>query len=55
MAEDVFSRVFPNDLVDESAEDLRNDITEKPPMKKSKTEELNKILCQTENQHFDYL
>ena len=55
MVEDVFSRVFPNDLVDERAEDLRNDITEKPPMKKSKTEELNKILCQTENQHFDYL
>ena len=23
-------------------------------MKKSKTEELNDILCQTENQHFDH-
>ena len=50
-----YTRLFPNDLIDESAEDLRNDITEEPLRKESKTEELNDILCQTENQYFDHL
>ena len=36
VAKDVFSRLFPNDLIDESAEDLRNDVTEEPPMKSLK-------------------
>ena len=34
-----------------SAEDVEHDITEEPPMKKSKAEELNDILRQPEDQH----
>ena len=48
-----FSRFFLNCSTNESAEDLEHDITEKPPMKKSKAEELNDILCQPEDQHLD--
>lgn len=53
VARDVFSRLFPNGSIDESAEDLKHFITGEPPMKKSKEEELNDILCQTEDQHLD--
>jgi len=53
VARNVFSRFFPNGPIDESAEDLEHDITEEPPMKKSKAEELNDILCQPEDQHLD--
>ena len=52
VAKDVFSQLFPCELIDESAENLENDITEEPSTKKSKTEELNDILCQPEDQHF---
>jgi len=53
VARDVSSRLFPKGPIDESAEDLEHDITEEPPMKKSKAEELNDILCQPEDQHLD--
>ena len=49
----MFSRFFSNYSTNESAEDLEHDITEKPPMKKSKAEELNDILCQPEDRHLD--
>ena len=52
-ARNVFSRLFQWPYVDESAEDLEHDITEELPMKKSRTEELNDILCQPEDQHLD--
>ena len=44
-----FTRLFPNDLIDEDAKYLKKDIIEKLPIKQSKTEELNDILCQQEN------
>ena len=53
VAKDVFSRLFPCELIDNSAENLENNITKEPSTKKSKTEELNDILCQTEDQHLD--
>ena len=53
VAKDVFSRLFPCELIDNSAENLENDITKVPSTKKSKTEERNDILCQTEDQHLD--
>ena len=53
MAKDVFSRLFPCELIDNSAENLENDITKEPSTKKSKTEELNDILCQTKDQHLN--
>ena len=37
-AKDVFSEFFLNEIFDESAKNLENDITEKPPMKTSETE-----------------
>ena len=33
LAKDVFSRLFPNDRIDERAEDLKNNITEEPFVK----------------------
>ena len=39
VAKDVFSRLFPCELIDEGAENFENDITEEPSTKKSKTEE----------------
>ena len=53
MARDVFSRLFPNCPINESAEDLKHVITEEAPMKKSKAEELNDILRQLKDQHLD--
>jgi len=53
VARNNFSRLFQWPYVDESAEDLEHDITEELPMKKSRTEELNDILCQPEDQHLD--
>ena len=53
MAREVFSQLFPNCPIDESAENLEYDITEHPSMKKSKAEELNDILCQPDDQHLD--
>ena len=47
-ARDAFS-LFPNCPINESAGDLEFDITEEPPMKKSKAEELNDILRQPED------
>ena len=52
-AKDVFSRPFPCEFIDNSAENLENDITKEPSTKKSKTEELNDILSLTEDQHLD--
>ena len=52
VAKDVFSRLFPCDLIDNSAENLENDITKEPSTKKSKTE--NDILCHPEDQHLDH-
>ena len=49
VAKEVFSRLFPRELIDNSAENLENDITKEPSTKKSKREELNDILCQTED------
>ena len=48
-----FHDFFLVELIDESAENLENDITEEPSTKKSKTEELNDVLCQPEYQHLD--
>ena len=56
VAKDVFSQLFPCQLIDNSAENLENVlklITKEPSTKKSKTEELNDILCHTEDQHLD--
>ena len=54
VAKDVFSRLFPCELIDSnSTENLENDIAKEPSTKKSKTEELNDILYQTEDQHLD--
>ena len=53
VARDVFSRLFSNCPINESAEDLGDDITKEPPMRKSKAEELNDILFQPEDQHLD--
>lgn len=51
VAKDVFSRLFHcRDLIDGRAENVENDVTEGPSTKKSKTEELNDILCQPEDQ-----
>jgi len=53
VARDVLSRLFPNCPFDEGAEDVAHDITEEPPVKKSKAEELNDTLCQPADQHLD--
>ena len=52
VARDVFLRLFSNCPINDTAEDLEHDITEEPPMKKSKAKELNDILYQPKDQHF---